>query len=96
MKNEAAPLNPQMVEVISLTVLLSPPLGELEGTVLPFLLPLHPLVIIPTFLFLLYLIRRERFVTSDFMHIYTICKGQKIGNDKGVCTNATDRVHTVG
>jgi len=58
--------------------------------------PLHPLVIIPTFLFPLYFIRRERFVTGGFMHIYTMHKGRKTENGKSVCTRATDRVHTVG
>ena len=57
---------------------------------------LHPLVIISTFLSSLYFIRRERFVTGGFMHIYTICKGQKTETGKCVCTRAADRVHTVG
>ena len=30
------------------------------------------------------------------MHIYTMYKGQKARDEKGVCTLATDRVHTVG
>ena len=29
------------------------------------------------------------------MHIYTMYKGQKTENGKGVCTRAANRVHTV-
>ena len=31
-----------------------------------------------------------------FMHIYTMYKGQKARDGKGVCTRAANRVHTVG
>ena len=58
--------------------------------------PLHPLVIISTFLFLLYFIKGQCFMRCGFMHIYTMYKGQKARDGKGVCTRATDRVHTVG
>jgi len=36
---------------------------------------LHPLVTNPTFLFRRYFIRRERFATGRFLHIYTMYKG---------------------
>ena len=57
---------------------------------------LHPLVTNPTFLFLLYFIKGQCFMRCGFMHIYTMYKGQKARDEKGVCTLATDRVHTVG
>ena len=58
--------------------------------------PLHPLVIISTFLFLLYFIKGQCFMRCGFMHIYTMYKGQKARDGKGVCTRAANRVHTVG
>ena len=58
--------------------------------------PLHLTVIIPTFLFPLYFIRRERFVTGRFLHIHTMHKGRKTGDGKGVFTRVASRVHTVG
>jgi len=57
--------------------------------------PLHPLVTNPTFLFLLYFIKGQCFMRCGFMHIYTMYKGQKARDGKGVCTRTTDRMHTV-
>jgi len=57
---------------------------------------LHPTVINPTFLFPLCFIRRQRSVTGTFLYIYTMYKGQKTENLKGVCTRAASHVHTVG
>ena len=57
---------------------------------------LHPTVINPTFLFPLCFIRRQRSVTGTFLYIYTMYKGRKTENLKGVCTHAASRVHTVG
>ena len=71
------------------TILWSAPYGDFPHS-------LHPLVIIPTFLFPLYFIRRERFVTGRFLYIYTMHKGRKTGDGKGVCTRVANRVHTVG
>ena len=39
--------------------------------------PLHPLVIIPTFLFLLYFIEGQYLTRGDFMHIYTVNEMRK-------------------
>ena len=61
---------------------------------LPFLL--HHSVTNPTFLFLLYFIKGQCFMRCGFMHIYTMYKGQKARDGKGVCTRTADRVHTVG
>ena len=72
------PQSPRRVEVISLTVLLSPPLGESEGALIHFLLFLHTLVTIPTFLFRFYFIRGKRFVTGRFLHKYTVNESRKM------------------
>ena len=39
---------------------------------------LHPLIIISTFLFPLYFIKAERFVTGRFMHKYTVDESRKM------------------
>ena len=59
-------------------------------------IPLHPLVIILTFLLHFYFIRGEKLAMGTFLYIYAMCKGRKSGNGKGMCTRAADRVHTVG
>ena len=58
--------------------------------------PLHPLVIIPTFLFPFYFIKGEYFTRGTFLHIYAMPEDRKAENGKCVCTRATNRVHTVG
>ena len=67
-----------------------------EGGGFLFLLSLHPLVIIPTFLFSLYFIKGGRFITGGFMYIYTMYKGRKTETEKCVCTRVADRVLTLG
>ncbi len=57
---------------------------------------LHPSVIIPTFLFSLYFIRRERFISGTFLHIYTNKRRGAAEKGKCVCISANDRVHTLG
>ena len=71
------------------TILWSAPYGDFPHS-------LHSLVIIPTSLFPLYFIRRERFVTGRFLYIYTMYKGRKTGDGKGVCTRVASCVHTIG
>ncbi len=56
---------------------------------------LHQLVINPAFLFPLYFIRGQHSITGRFLYIYAIHKGWESETQPGVCTSATDRVHTI-
>ena len=57
---------------------------------------LHPLVIIPNFLFQSYFAKGKGYVRGVLLHIYTIWKGRKGESGETVCTSSANRVHTHG
>ena len=58
--------------------------------------PLHPLVKTLAKPLPFYFIKGKCFVMGAFLQIYARCKVCDTENGKWVCTNASDRVHTLG